>query len=146
MNPQNESTKQIHETNLSKTGLQNESTKQLHKMNLLNTVGQNESTKRIFWKLYGFANPKPRIHMDLGLFKVRLCTKDSSGYVGFVKTGRIFWKSVYESNPRIESIKFANLWSRICQSKNESFWSQDSWSRYKMNPCFYESLIRFPHP
>jgi hypothetical protein len=35
----------------------------------------------------------------------------------------------------------------------EPFWSQDSWSRYgtnpwicKTNPCFYEYLIRFPHP
>ncbi len=37
--------------------------------------------------------------------------------------------------------------------QNKSFWSQDSWSRYKTNPwirdtnpCFYEYLIRFLHP
>ena len=52
---------------------------------------------------------------------------------------------------RNESLKI-----EICESESlriEPFWSQDSWSRYgtnpwirEMNPCFYESLIRFPHP
>jgi hypothetical protein len=58
-----------------KTGLRNESTnrifqkqstKQIHKTNLLKPV----------WICM-----KPRICMDSGLFKVRLCTKDLSGFV-----------------------------------------------------------------
>ncbi len=91
--------------------LKNRSTNWIHKTNLLNTVGQNKSTKRIFWKQYGFANPKPRIGMDLGFFKVRLCIKDSSGFVGFVKTGRFFFKiSLWIESLRIE---LANPDSRI---------------------------------
>ncbi len=45
---------------------------------------------------------KHRIGMDSDLFIVRLCTKGLSGFIGFVKTGSIFWKSVYESNPHSE--------------------------------------------
>ncbi len=76
-------TKRIHKMNLSKTGLQNESFK---------TGLRNESTKQIFWNQYGFANPKPRICMDSDLFKVCLCTMDSSGFV------RICWIRENRSN------------------------------------------------
>jgi hypothetical protein len=62
----NESTKRIFQKRIHKTNPQNESLKK---------DLQNKSRKRIFWNQYGFANPKPRIHMDSGLFKVRLCTK-----------------------------------------------------------------------
>ncbi len=68
-------------------------TNRIHDTNLLKKGIRNESTIRIFWMPYGFANPKYRIRMDS--FKVRLCTKireDSWGFVGFMKTGRIFWK------------------------------------------------------
>jgi hypothetical protein len=90
-NPRNESTKRIlwklcHETNPRNESFEHSRTKQIHKTNLLNTVGQNESTKQIFWKSEGFANPKL-------LSKVRLCSKDSSGFVGFVE-------KCHETNPR----------------------------------------------
>jgi hypothetical protein len=89
-----------------------------HKTNPQNEFFKNESTKRIFWNQYGFANPKPRIRKDSGMFKVLLCTKDSSGFVGFVKTGQIFWKSVYETNPRNKSFEnIKDSWSTI---QNES--------------------------
>ncbi len=66
----------FHETIPQNESFKNRSTKQIHKTNLSKTGLQNESTKQIFWNQYGFANPKPRINMDLGL-----CTKDSSGFV-----------------------------------------------------------------
>jgi hypothetical protein len=76
-------TKQIHEANLSKMNPRNESFKK---------GLWNEFTKQIFLNQYGFANPKPRIPKDLGLFKVLLCTKDSSGFV------RIRWFRENRSN------------------------------------------------
>ncbi len=138
----NKSTKRIFQKRIHETNPQNESLKK---------DLRNESTKRIFWNQYGFANPKPRIHKDSFPAIVLRIRKDSWGFVGFVKTGQIFEKSVYETNPRNESFEnIKDLWSTIW---NKSFWSQDSWSRYKTNPWirktnpgFYESLIRFPHP
>ena len=71
----------FHETNPQNESFKNRSTKRIHETNLSKTGLRNKSTKRIFWNQYGFANLKPRIRMDSGLFKVRLCTKDSSGFV-----------------------------------------------------------------
>ena len=127
-------TKRIHETNLWKTGL------------------RNESTKRIF---------KVRIRKDSFRAIVLRIRQDSWGFVGFVKTARIFESSGHETNQRFESLRIGltNPDLRICEVRirdtirNESFWSQDSWLRYETNPWiretnprFYESLIRFPHP
>jgi hypothetical protein len=103
----------FHETNPQNESFINESTKRIHKTNPQNESFKkglrNESTKWIFWNQYGFANPKPRIRMDLGLFKVRLCTRDSSRFIRICwirenrlnllkisqrnkSTKRIFWK------------------------------------------------------
>ncbi len=110
-NPQNKSyencvTKRIHETNLLNTVGQNESMKRIHETNLLNTIRRNESTKRIFWKPEGFGNPKLPS-------KVRLCSKDSSGFVRICwirwnvsqneSTKRILWNLCHETNPQNES-------------------------------------------
>ncbi len=136
-------------TNPWNKSFKNRYTNRIHETNPLNTVGWNKSTKQIFWKQYGFANPKPRIHMDSGLFKVCLCTKDLSGFVGFLKTGPIFWKSVYLLNPWIESLKIGFINHVTKRTFLESgfvitIW-KNPWIR-KTNPCFYESLIQFPHP
>ncbi len=157
MNPQNENFKRIHETNL------------------LNPVRRNESTKQIFRKQHRFANPKPRICIDSGLFKVRLCTKDSSGFVrirqdssGFIRIHQDSWKQVKSfENQTTSWIYKQNLLktARICDPRNETnpdsfrkaknkpFWSQDLWLQKDTNPwicktnlSFYESLKRFPHP
>ena len=53
--------------------------------------------------------------MDLGLFKVRLCTKDSSGFVGFVKTGRIIGSSGHKTNPQFESLRIGHPDLQICE-------------------------------
>ncbi len=59
----------------------NKSMKRIFHKQVYETNPQNKSMKRIFWNQYGFVNPKPWICMDLGLFKVRLCAKDLSGFV-----------------------------------------------------------------
>jgi hypothetical protein len=81
-----------HKTNPRNEPFKNRPTNRIQETNLLNTVGRNKSTKQIFWKQYGFANPKPRIRIDSGLFKVRLCTKDSSGFVriGWIRENRLY--------------------------------------------------------
>ncbi len=96
-------------------------TNRIHETNHLNNVGWNESMKWIFWKQYGFANPKPRIRTDSGLFKVRLCSKDSWGFGRIHEKGLIFGSSGHKSNPKFKSlrIRLANLWSQICQSRNK---------------------------
>ncbi len=109
----------------------------------------------------GFANPPAWIRKDSFRAIVLRIRQDSWGFVGFVKTGRIFGSSGHETNPRFESLRIGltNPDLRICEVRirdtiqNKSFWSQDSWLRYEMNPWiretnprFYESLIRIPHP
>ena len=109
---------------------------------------RNESTIRIFkvWSHEsGFANPDSRIRI------LRIC-KDSDSQISIFKDSfcaivlrirwirknrRIFWKSVYETNPRNESFEnMKDSWSmirnesgfvnhemkriRICQSRNET--------------------------
>ncbi len=131
---QNKTTKLIFQKQAYKTNPQNKSfkkryTKRIHETNLLKTGLQNKSIKQIFWKQYGFANPKPRICVDFSLFKVCLCTKDLSGFM------RICWIRENRSNllkiilqnestnwifkDRTRKSRFENLWSRICQSRNK---------------------------
>ncbi len=134
---ENRPMKRIHDTNLSKTCLQNESTKRIFKVRI------RES---------GFPNLPAWICKDSFCAIVLRIRQDSSGFVGFVKTGRIFGSSGHETNPRFESLRICEV--RIRDTiRNKSFWSQDSWLRYETNPWiretnprFYESLIRIPHP
>jgi len=137
MNPRNES-------------LENRPTKQIHDTNLSKTCLRNESTNLPAW-----------IRKDLFCAIVLRIRQDSWGFIGFVKTARIFGSSGHETNPWFESLRIGlmNPDSQICEVRirdtiqNKSFWSQDSWLQYKTNPWirktnprFYESLIRFPHP
>ena len=115
LNPQNGYLKKIstnpnHDTGSLKLSLQNESTKRIFK------VGICES---------GFANPPAWIRKDSFRAIVLRIRKDSWGFVGFVKTGRIFGESVYKTNPRNES--FENI--------------KDSWSTIRN-----ESGLQIPHP
>jgi hypothetical protein len=57
-------------TNPRNNSFEHRNTNQIQKKNLLNIVGQNESMKRIFWKQYGFGNPKLRIRTDSDLIEV----------------------------------------------------------------------------
>jgi hypothetical protein len=98
----------------------------------------NKSRIRIFWKhvykmnprnkslRFGLANLPAWIRKDsFRAIVLRIC-QDSWGFVGFVKTGRIFGSSGHKTNPRFESLRiaresgFPNLWSWIRQSRNET--------------------------
>jgi hypothetical protein len=153
-----------YETNPRNESLENRPTKRIHDTNLWKFRSRNESTKRIFKvriRESGFANPPAWICKDSFRAIVLRIRQDSWGFVGFVKTARIFESSGHETNPRFKSLRIGltNPDSRICEVRirdtirNESFWSQDSWLRYETNPWiretnprFYESLIRIPHP
>ncbi len=81
-----------------------------------------------------------------------------------MKTGRIFWKLTgFVITIRNESFKVrirdprydTNLFKSgfVIHDTNRIFLSPDSWLRIdtnpwirETNPCFYESLIRIPHP
>ncbi len=90
---------------------------------------QNESTKWIFGKQayetnpryeylrFRFANPPAWICKDSFRAIVLRIHQDSWGFVGFVKTGRIFGSSGHETNPWFESlrIRLTNPDSRICE-------------------------------
>ncbi len=97
--------------------------------NLEFLILRNESTKRIFGKQayetnpqykslrFGFTNPPVWIRKDsFCAIVLRIC-KDSWGFVGFVKTGRIFGSSGHKRNPRFKSLRIGlvNLDSRICE-------------------------------
>jgi hypothetical protein len=107
----------FHETNPQNKSFKSRSSKRIHKTNLSKTGLRNESTKWIFWNQYGFANPKPRIPMDSGLFKVRLCTKDSSGFlrIRWIRENRSNLLKISLQNESFENIK--DSWSTI---QNES--------------------------
>jgi hypothetical protein len=144
MNPRNKS-------------LENRPTKRIHDTNLLNKALQIKSAIRIFKVRIcksGFTSPPAWIRKDSFCAIVLRIRKDSWGFVGFVKTGRIFGKLVYKMNPWKESLKTLRICDpqyetnpdSFCKALIEPFWSQDSWLGYKTNPRLYESLIRFPHP
>ncbi len=147
-----------------------------------------ESTIWIFWKKvyesnprykslrFGFTNPDLRVRQPgfvriwdsrNCIFKDLLCAivlrirQDLWGFIGFVKTGRIFWKSVYKSNPRTESFEKLRICDPryktnpdlYCKAQIKPFWSQDLWPQNntnpwicKMNPREHDSLILFPQP
>jgi hypothetical protein len=57
---------------------------------------------------------------------------DSSGFIGFVKTGWIFWKSVYKTNPQNESFEnIKDSWSTI--------WKKSGFVNNKTKRIFLES-------
>ncbi len=113
-----------YETNPQNESLENWPTKWIHDTNLLKKSLRIESAIRIFkvWILEsGFASLPAWIRKDsFCAIVLRIC-QDSWGFVGFVKTGRIFGSSGHETNPRFESLRIglANLWSWIRQSQNE---------------------------
>ena len=118
------------------------STNWIHDTKLFKKVLQIESTIKIFkvWiQESGFASPPAWIRKDLFRAIVLRIRQDWWGFVGFVKTGPISLKSVYESNPRIESLRIG-LGTPDLQIYEVRF------INYKTNPCFYEYLIQFPHP
>jgi hypothetical protein len=133
----------------------------IHDTNLLKKGIQIKSTIRILWIPYGFANPKHRIRMDsyliyvLRFVRIRKGSLDSwkqvesfenwlDSYVGYKKN---ISKSGFVNH---DTIRIRDSYRKVWI---EPFWSQDLYSRYgtnpwirETNPCFYESLIRFPHP
>jgi hypothetical protein len=135
-------------------------TNRIHNTNLMKHGLQNESTIQIFWMQYGFANPKYGIRMDSYLFKVRLCTKIREDSLDSWKQVESFenWLDLYvQYETNLSKSGFVNHSTIRRDSYRkvgiEPFWSQDSYSRYgtnpwirETNPCFYKSLIRFPHP
>ncbi len=101
----------IHDTNILKKGLWIKSAIQIF------TVRTRKSgfTSPPAWicEDSGFAN------LDFWRFNSVFSTKDLSGFFGFMKTGQIFWKSVYESNPRTKSFEKVKA-LRICIVKHKS--------------------------
>ena len=138
-------TNRIHETGIWKNFLRILITIRVVWNWVYETNPRNESLR------FGFANPPAWIRKDsFRAIVLRIC-KDSWGFVGFVKTGRIFGESVYETNPRNESFEnIKDSWSTI---RNESgfvthdtkriFYSQDSWStiRYESMDSQNESMF-----
>ncbi len=144
----NGSTKRIHDTNLLKKALQIESAIQIFKVRI------RES---------GFGSPPAWIHKHSFRAIVLRIRQGSWGFVGFVKTGRIFGSSGHETNPQFESFRIglANPDSRICYVRIRDYDTKQIFLesgfvttiRYetnpwicKTNPRFNESLIPFPHP
>ncbi len=68
---------------------------------------------KVWIRKSGFANLPVWIRKDSFRAIVLRIRQDSWGFVVFMKTGRIFKNRTHESG-------FANLWSRICQSRNET--------------------------
>jgi hypothetical protein len=146
--------KNFHETNPRNGYFKKISTNPNHDTGSLILSLRNESTKRIFKVLIcesGFANPPVWIRKDSFRAIVLRIHKDSWGFVGFVKTGRIFGESVYETNPQNKSFEnIKDSWSTI---RNKSgfvthdtkriFYSQDSWStiRYESMDSQNESMF-----
>ncbi len=109
-----------YKTNPQNKSLENRPTKQIHDTNLLKKALRIESAIQIFkvWiRESGFASLPAWIRKDsFRAIVLRIC-QDSLGFVGFVKTGRIFGSSGHESNPRFESLRIGlvNPDSRICE-------------------------------
>ena len=77
--------------------------------------------------------------MDLDLFIVCQCTKDSSGFVRFVNIGWIFWKSVYESNPwtkYFENIKVRDTWYKT----NQDLYCKAGIEPFLVRICDHETI------
>jgi hypothetical protein len=122
----------FHKTNPQNDSFKNESTKRIHETNLSKKVYETNPQNESF-----------EISMDsrirsLGFVRIRACLKYiyvlriRKDLSGFVKTGRIFWKSVYETNPRNESFEnIKDSWSMI---QNES-----RFVNHEMKQIFLES-------
>ncbi len=87
---------------------------------ICNWVYETNYTIRIFKvriRESGFANPPAWIRKDSFRAIVLRIRQDSWGFVGFVKTARIFGSSGHETNPRFESLRIGltNPDSRICE-------------------------------
>jgi hypothetical protein len=126
-----------YKTNPWNESLENRPTKRIHDTNLLKKALRIKSAIQIFKvqiRESGFANPPAWIRKDaFHAIVLRIC-QDSWGFVGFVKTGWIFGSSGHETNPQFKSLRiglanpdsricevgFANLWSRIRRSRNET--------------------------
>jgi hypothetical protein len=153
-------TNRIHDTNLLKIGIRNESTIRI----LWNQVYETNPRYESF-----------EYRMDSRIRStgfVWICT--CSKYVYVLRFVRIredsldSWKQVesfenwldsyvrYDTNLSMsgfvnhDTIRIRDSYRKV---RIEPFWSQDSYSRYgtnpwirETNPCFYESLIRIPHP
>ncbi len=112
-------------SNLEFSILRNKSTKQILGKQAYETNPRNESLEKQAYKTnpwyeslrFGFANPPAWICKDSFRAIVLRIHQDSWGFIGFVKTGRIFESSGHETNPWFESLRIglANLDSRICE-------------------------------
>ncbi len=110
-------TNRIHETDIWKKFLRIQITIRIFGKPAYETNPRYKSYK-VRIRESGFASPPAWIRKDLFRAIVLRIRKDSWGFVGFVKTGRIFGKSVYKTNPQneyFENIK--DSWSTI---RNES--------------------------
>ncbi len=104
-------TNRIHETGIWKKFLRIQITIRVICDGVYETNPRNESLR------FGFANLPAWIRKDSFCAIVLRIHQDSWGFVGFVKTARIFGSSGHETNPRFESlrIRLTNPDSRICE-------------------------------
>ncbi len=94
--------------------------KWIHERNLWKTGLRNESVIRVFkvWiRESGFPNLPAWICKDSFPAIVLRIYQDLWGFVGFVKTGRIFGSSGHKTNPRFKSLRIGlmNPDSQICE-------------------------------
>ncbi len=154
----------FHETNPQNKSFKNESTKRIHETNLSKKVYKTNPRNKSF-----VTNMDSRIR-SLGFVRIWACLK----YVYVLRIRWIHkdsldsWKQVesfenqstkqiHETNLlktlRIRDPRYETNPDLFCKAWIESFWSQDSWLRYetnpwirKTNPRFYKSFIQFLHP
>ncbi len=142
---------------------QNESTKPIFQKRIHETNPRYESLR------FGFTNPDSQIR----ILRIR---KDSDSWISIFKDSFraivlricrirknrwIFenwldsWLTIRNESfkLRIRDPQYKTNPGFVITKQNQPFWSQDSWSRNETNPwirktipCFYESLIRIPHP
>jgi hypothetical protein len=127
---------------------------------------QIEFTIQIFWNQVYETNPRYEsfeYRMDSRIRStgfVWICESEAQDSYGFVldlctkicEDSLDSWKQVESFENWLDS--YVRYETNLSKSgfvnhdtiQIEPFWSQDSYTRYGTNPCFYESLIRFPHP
>jgi hypothetical protein len=132
----NESTKRIHETNLSK---------KLYKTNPRNESFETSMDLRI--RSLGFVWIQACLNY---VYVLRICKDSLDSWKQVESFENQSTKWVHETNLlktlRIHEPRCETNPDLFCKAQIKPFWSQDSWSRYITNPRFYESLIQFPHP
>ena len=115
---------------------------------------QIESTIQIFWKKFYESNPRyESLRFGFASLPAWIHKDSFHAIVLMIREDLLdSWKQVESLEVQVMIRIFKN---QTCESmksdlsitiRNEPFWSQDSWRRYKTDPCFYESLIRFLHP